>query len=260
MYNLLISLGLTTTVMVAVMLGGFPFVSALLPGILVFPVAMFLLARRTGKAVQDAMLPLQQLLQDRKVDEAKDVIATVRDTYAPWQFLLHGQLTAQLGMLAYLQMNFDEARPLLEAANGRDWSAQTALGCLHYRKGQFDDAWKSFESASSIGSKESIVYIVWATLLTRKGERSAALKALSKGLEALPDHPVLRKMKNDVANKTKLDTSAYPETWYQFFPEDAAQMMAMRGRRGPPPNMPGGGQQRMGPPQPRQRGKLARRR
>ena len=44
--------------------------------------------------------------------------------------MLHGQLTAQIGMIDYLQMKFDEALPKLEAANGRDWSAGIALASL----------------------------------------------------------------------------------------------------------------------------------
>jgi tetratricopeptide (TPR) repeat protein len=262
MYNLLLALALALASGGAVMLAGFPLISAILPALLVFPLAMFLLARRTGARIQAELAPLQQLMQEQKVDEARALIIEVRDRWSPWQMLLHGQLTAQLGMLAYLQMKFDEAQPLLEAANGRDWSAATALGCIHYRRGRFDDAWTAFESAMTTGNKELIVYVVWATLLTRKNERSKALDALSRGLEAIPEQPLLRRMKNAVANKQKLDTSWYPDAWYQFFPEDMARQMQMRGRRGQPTfqGQPVAVKHRTGPPQPRQRGKLARRR
>jgi hypothetical protein len=259
MYSLLISLGASLVVGALVLLLGFPFISALLPALITLPVVMFLLVRRTAAMIQAELAALPELLQAAKVDEARALMVQVRDTWSNWQPLLHGQLTGQIGMLSYLQLKFDEAQPLLEAAGGRDWSALVALGCIHFRKGRDEEAWKAFAAAANVGAKESIVYVVWATLLMRRDLRAEALIAVSKGLEALPDHALLRQIKNAIANKQKLDTSTYPDAWMQFFPEEAAQRLMMRGRRGPI-EIPAGVNvaQGMGPPPPR--GKMARRR
>jgi|JI6StandDraft_1071083.scaffolds.fasta_scaffold205401_2 hypothetical protein len=261
MYNLLLSLGAALIVGSIPLLFGFPLISVLIPSILTFPIVMFLLSRRTAAAVQAELLPLQSLMAAGKVDEAKELIVRVRDGWSSWQPLLHGQLTGQLGMIAYLQLKFDEAQPLLEQSGGQDWSALVALGCIHFRRNRDDEAWATFTKAAAAGPKEVMVYVVWATLLTRRELRSEALVALSKGLESLPENQLLRSMKNTVANKQRLDPETYPENWSAFFPEEAAQRLMMRGRRGAPEVPPGMTARPMfGPPQPKSRGKLARRR
>ena len=52
------------------------------------------------------------------------------------------------------------------------------------------------------------------------------LKAVSESNSTLVD------LKTAIANKKKIETKKFPELWYQFFPEDAAQLAGMRGRRG----------------------------
>lgn len=260
MYNLLISLAITLGIfgLVAALMQP---VAAIVPALFVFPLAMFLLARRTGKLVEAELSDLPTLLQARKVDEVKEIIRAARDRHGKWQFLLEGQLTGQLGMLDYMSLKFDEALPQLESGRWRDWTANTAIGCVHYRKGRYDKAWEAFEAAQKVGSKEAMVYVVHATLLTRRDDREGALKVLSEGLERIEGSKLLKTLKTNIANKKKLDTSDYPESWYQFFPEDAQQMMNMRGRRGSHPGgVAPGGRYQGPPPQPKQRGKMARRR
>jgi hypothetical protein len=102
---------------------------------------------------------------------------------------------------------------------------------------------------------------MWATLRARHGDRSEALEALALGLEAIPGNEPLRAMKKRIANKQKVDVTTFQMVWFQFFPEEAMKRMAMRGTRGNPmAGMPGRVVQQMGPPGPKQRGKLARRR
>ena len=95
MYNILIALGLSglTYGVVAVALHA---VAAVIPAVAVFGVAVFVLTRRTGRQVEEAMKPLQHLLQARKVDEAKALLRDVKQRFGRWQMLLDGQLEAQL--------------------------------------------------------------------------------------------------------------------------------------------------------------------
>ena len=107
----------------------------------------------------------------------------------------------------------------------------TALGCIAYRKGDRTKAWEEFDAAAGAESKEAIIYAVWAVLAVRAGERERALKALAKGLEAVPESDFLRGLQKTVQNKKKIQTKKFPESWFQFFPEDMMKQHMTRGRR-----------------------------
>lgn len=270
MYNLLISLAISAIAFVAVLPFDLPWYAGVAPAALIFPLAAFLLMRRTGQQVQAAVAPVQEIMMgmqsaksqgeiNARLDEVRAILSSVRDQFGNWQFLLAGQMTAQLGALDYMQLKFDEAYPKLGKA-WRDWNSEIMAACILYRKGELDEAWAAFEKSAGTHSKEPTVFVIWATLLSKKGKRTEALAALTKGLETMPDNKQLREMKNKVANKKKLDTKSFQETWFRFFPEEAQQQMMVRGRRGNPMDGPVPVQMRQGPPQPKLRGKMARRR
>ena len=234
MYNVLLSVGAGALVAVIAWAIFGPW-AAIAPALLVSLLVMFLLARRTAAQVEAEVKRVLPLLQERRIDEAETLLVGVKKKYGPWQFMLAGQIDSQLGMIDYLQMKFDEARPKLEAGKWRNWAAQLALGCIHYRQGRKAEAWKAFQAAADAGSKETLVYCVWATLLTRDGLRKEALDAVAKGLAQQPTSQMLKDLHSKIANDRKIDVKAFGEAWYQYFPEDLAKEMVMRGRRGPSP-------------------------
>jgi len=205
--------------------------AAVLPALFVTTIAMFLLARRTGKQIELAMSPLVDLLQGGRVDEARALLRGVGDGYGRWQMLLKGSIEAQLGILDYMQLRFDDAMPRLQKGRFRNWMAITCIGCIHYRRGDRSEAFAEFKKAAKAGPKEAIVYAVWATLAVRASDREEALSALNQGVEAMPDSDFLKRLRKAVANKKKINTRKFPDTWYQFFPEDLAKQQVMRGRR-----------------------------
>ncbi|MBT3218252.1 MAG: hypothetical protein HN348_04120 [Proteobacteria bacterium] len=231
MYNIVISLLLAIITFVTVSLLMSP-IAAIFPAILVLGLALFLLTRRVSKKMEAEMAKLLPMIQGRRLKEAVEHIEDLKRRYGRWQVLLAKQLDAQLGMLQYLQMKWDPALPLLEKGRWRNWTAQVAIGCIHYRKGRKNEAWKSFTEAAGSGRKELIIYLVWATLLTRAAMRSEAMEVVNNGLVALPDNELLKKLKNNIANKRKIKVKQFPESWYQFFPEDYATQHVMRGRKG----------------------------
>jgi tetratricopeptide (TPR) repeat protein len=238
MYNALIAVAaaLLTFAGVFAVLG---WVAAVIPSVGVLMLTFFLLSRRTGRLVEAELAKLPPLLQARKVDEAMAHLAHIQARYARWQPFLSGQIEAQRGMVAYMQMQFDQALPLLEAGTFRNWAAHVCIACIHYRRGRPDDAWKSFEAAIGVSPKEAIVWTIWANLLLRDNKRSEALAVLGRGVEAAPESALLKTLKTRVANKKKLDVKTFPESYYQFWPEDYARQALMRGRR----SGPGPGQQ-----------------
>ena len=252
MYNIVFSLLLAIVTFVVVSLLMSP-IAAIVPAVLVLGLAMFLLTRRISKKMEAEMAELLPMIQQRRLKDAVDHIKELKRRYGRWQVLLAKQLDAQLGMLQYLQMKWDSALPLLERGRWRNWTAQVAIGCIHHRKGRKDEAWKAFKEAAGSGGKEVIVYLVWATLLTRAGLRSEALEVVNNGMVVLPDNELLKKLKNNIANKRKIQVSQFPESWYQFFPEDYATQHVMRGRKGALPA-------HMQVPQPKMRGSAFRKR
>jgi tetratricopeptide (TPR) repeat protein len=243
-YNALAALGIGLAVFAPISLWLGP-IAAVVPAILAMGVAMFLLARRTGRLVEAEIARVVPLLQERKIDEAKQLLTQIKQRHGRWQFMLDGQMDAQIGMIDYLQMKFDDALPKLEKGRSRNWTALTCIGCIHWRQGRKEEAYKAFTEATAAGPKESMAYIVQASLLVRDGKRTEALAALDAGIQQLPSSELLKNLRNTVANKNPIKVQSLPQTWYQFFPEDMAQQMLVKGRRGPPP--PGTPQQ----PQPR---------
>lgn len=234
MYNILISLGAGTLtfVLIAAWLGSIP---AVLPALIVAGLAMFGLARRTGRLVEAEIAAVVPLLQERRIDEAAALLEGIKKRHGRWQVLLEGQIDAQIGMIDYLQLKFDEALPKLEQGRTRNWTALACIGCIHWRKGRKDEAHKALEEATAAGPKEAMAWIVAASLLVRDGKRAEALSTLEKGIQQIPSSELLKNLRNTVANKKPIKVESLPQTWYQFFPEDMAQQMTMRGRKGPPP-------------------------
>jgi hypothetical protein len=233
MYNLILALaaGLVLFVAVGLWLG---WVAAILPALAIAVTAMFLLSRRTSRLVEAELATLPALLQNRRIDEAQTKLVHVKERYGRWQFLLAGMMDVQLGLIDYLQLRFAEAKPKLESGKWRNGVALTCLGCIDYRNGNKDGAWKNFAAATAATTNDPMLYVVRATLLARDGLRAEALAAVSEGLGNLPDSQVLRDLKNKIANKQKIDIKAFGEGWFQYFPEELVAQMSMRGTRGGP--------------------------
>lgn len=235
MRNVLVSVGLGALVAILVVAAGFSAIAAVFPSLLVSAGALVGLGWWRSKQVEAALLPVGPMLQERKIDEARALIAKVRDEHGPWQLLLTGQLEAQLGMIDYLQLKFDDALPRLEAGKWRNGPALGCIGAIHWRQGRKDQAYQAFADAVAATPKDAMLTCVRATLLARDGKRDEALAAVAEGQKSLPDHKGLKELHQKLANKQKIDPKSFGEAWYQYFPEDLAKEMMVKGRRGPPP-------------------------
>lgn len=227
-----------------------PIAPALLFGGLTF----YLVFQQLTKRVQRRLEQLPALLEARDLQGAEALLDGVVRSYGWWVLLLDQQISAQKGMLRYAQMKWDEARPLLEKGTLYNWQARTALACIAYRKGDKEAAWEHLDKAANASGKEAMVYVVWAVLAVRSGQRDRALKALARGLDKKPDSKVLKDLRKRVQNKKKIKPDHLPEAWYHFFPEDLLQQMMVKGRRGGPPQLPPGVKPRYQQPFPQPRG------
>ncbi|MCB9685105.1 MAG: hypothetical protein H6738_07220 [Alphaproteobacteria bacterium] len=237
MYNLLLALAAGTVVFGLTAAALSP-IAGVLPALIVVGGTLYALGRRTNTIVQAELAGVGPLLQQRKIDEAVALLEGVKARHGKWQFLLSGQLDAQVGLLDYLQMKWDTARPKLEAGKWRNWTALVCLGAIDYRQGRKDEAWKRFAEASDAAPNEILVYQIQATLQVRDGLRKEALETVARGLEANKDHQALKDLQSRIANQKKIDTGAFGENWFQFFPEDLMKQAVMRGRKGATPAGP----------------------
>ncbi len=238
MYTLLLAflLGLVSFLLVAVF---FDTLAAFVPGILVFLIAAVVLLLRRKRSVDAEMQQIVPMLQRRDVDGARRFLREMGKRQGPWMPMLGRQIEAQLGMLDYFQLRFDEALPRLEKGSWQNWMGQVCIGAIHFRKKRLDEAWKWLEKAVGTAPKEDLTYVVYAILATRAGDRDRALSVLDRGLKKLPESVRLKDLYGRVANKKKIKTAKLGEAWFHFFPEDLAAQAQMANRRGGP--MPGPG-------------------
>lgn len=214
-------------------------IAAVFPALVAGAMLFFYLSRKTSVEVAKALEGLPALLKEQKVEEAIAHLQEIKLKYGKSQILLERQIDGQIGLIRYIQMRFDEAFPLLERGSWRNWTALVAVGAIHYRRGEYDLAWKRLEKAGKVAPKEPFVFVVWAVLLLRQDQREAALTALGEGLKGAPKSQDLLRLQKLIANKQSVEVRSLPQMWYQFFPEElAAQFGGRMPANGP---MPGAG-------------------
>jgi len=230
-----LTVGVVVFVLVTVLVGP---IAAVFPAVFFAGLSLFLLARRVGKRVNAELEGLAPLLQAGKIDEGRALLVRVRERYGRWQFLLASQIDAQLGMLEYMQLHWDEALPLLEKGKFRNGQAFVCIGAIHWRRGDKAKAFEALKRAQEVAPKDPMMVAVRATLLLRDDRREEALQALADARGSLPTSKLVSELQTKVANKQKIDPKVFGETWYQYFPEDLRKEMLTRGRRTPVPGAP----------------------
>lgn len=229
MYNLLISIGIAA---VAFTLGSVvtgTFIAGFIPGILALGIAYVLLARRTTRQLQEAMEKVgaslkkirpedSPITRKQRLDEAVQLLEDARK-YGRWQFLVNASVDSQLGALCYIQQDWAKARPYLEKAWMRDWTAHTMLAVMDYRDKKLDEAAKRLEKVSGPAKKEAIFWGIWAWILAEGGEPDKALSVVARGLKEMPESEALKALQDSLSNKKKIRTNLFAPMWYTFFPE-----------------------------------------
>ena len=245
MYNLLISLGIAVAVFALASLVVGSALAGFVPALIALIAAYFLLARRTGRQLEDVMKIAMKEFEANRVDAGRRMLEAALPL-GKWQFLVEAQIHAQLGSLDYMQRHYKEARAHLNKAWSRHWMAQAMLACLDFREKQVEAALARMEKTTGPGEKEAVFWGLYAHMALEKGDRELALKALARGLDKNPGSEALQGMADAVRNKKKIRYKPFAPGWYQFFPEhmSRAEMMELAQQRGPRP-----GQYR--PPMPR---------
>jgi tetratricopeptide (TPR) repeat protein len=240
MINLLISLGSATAAFVLGMVVAGSWIAGLLPAILVLAIVYFVLARRTSNKLQALMEQAGKAIQRQKIAEARRVLEAGRPL-GRWQFLVEGQIEAQLGALAYLERDWGKARAHLDRAFSRNWMAQGMLAAMDLREKNAQVGIERLEKASGFAKKESLFWGLYAYILVENKQQDKALEVLARGLKVMPDNEPLKDLQKAISNKRrklKMGTM-FGNNWYTFFPEQFPvrryQNAALQGRGFPQP-------------------------
>jgi hypothetical protein len=240
MINLLIAIGSAAAAFIVGMAVAGHWIAGFLPGLLVLLIVYFLLARRTSSKLQALMEQAGKAIQRQKIDEARRILEAGRPL-GRWQFLVEGQIEAQLGALAYLERDWGRARAHLLKAFSRNWMAQGMLAAMDFREKQADAGLERLEKASGFAKKESLFWGLYAYILAESKQQDRALEVLARGLKVMPENEGLKGLQQAISNKRrKLKMgNLFGNNWYTFFPEQFPvrryQNAALQGRGFPQP-------------------------
>lgn len=266
MYNLALALGIATLAFVLGWLGGNTWIAGFVPGLVAVGVAYFLLARRTGRQLEDIMKRAMAEFDNLKPEKLMAMAQRTRNEKAVreyqasvlqkartileegyaldrWQFLIGAQVHAQLGAIDYLERKWSDARGHLEKSWSRNWLSQTQLAAIDWREDKKPAALARMEKTKGPASKEALFWGVYAWMLLESGDRDKAVRVADEGLKAVPGSGPLKEMVDALRNQKKLKTSVWGDAWYQIFPEHltpeqeramAEKYAQQRGQYGPP--------------------------
>lgn len=202
-------------------------------GVLVFMVAWIVIAKRIAKRLEGPMANLRKLMEAQKFDLA---MQSLRDLLpvSRWVPMLHGQLKAQMGVLAYQKGDQKEAISLLEQAPRRAADAQVLLASILYRTGDKAAAMKGLELAALSNKKHPLLHNMYAWLLNKEGRVDDAISVLARftkknSVDEAGKNNLLR-----LQNKNKMSMKPFGVMWYALGLEQPPREMGQmrQGRKG----------------------------
>lgn len=242
MINLGISLTLALLVFGGVRLAGFPTYAGAIPATIVFLGVFVVLGRRTFMQLQKVMGDVQGELQKlppnakerkKRVDEVIKLLENALPL-GKWQFLVEGQIYAQIGMLKYLFEDYEGAKVAFAKASQRDANVKAMEAAMAFKKKDFPAMEKAFETAVTTGKKEGLMWAAYAWCLLQNKEKDKALKVLARAVAENPSDEKLKAALSALQNDKRLKMSPWEPAWWQFHlepPPVQQQVMFQGGRR-----------------------------
>ena len=191
---------------------------SIVPGVLGMIIAYWVLARRAFKQVENIFTTAAKYLQ--QVPPKFDLAVSTMDkayAFAKVQFGVRSQVDAQIGVMYFLQKEFNKALPYLERSLGfGHWLGGAMLGVIYYKKKNHDKMRETFQVVLKKGKKQSLAWNLYAYLLCQIGDRDAAQDILVNGLKKTSDDPKVKESLLSLQNGKKIKMRGYKEQWYQF--------------------------------------------
>jgi len=159
-----------------------------------------------------------ELMKKQQFDPAIEVM---KEGYAlsRWQFMVKGSIDGQIGVVQYVRKKNDEAEPLLRTASYQHYIAKAMLGILLWKRGEKKQARETFNLALKAGKKESLLYAVYAFVLTEMKDRDQAIEVINTGRTICQGDERLATQRTCLQNNKPMKMKVYGEQWYQFMLE-----------------------------------------
>lgn len=215
MYNLLISIAasVATTALFALLLGGVLY--GIVPGLIALVVAYFLLARRTMRQVEAAMLAAQEEMKNQRIDKGLEIMKAAYPL-SKWQFFVSSQIDAQVGYVLYMSKKFDESEAYLRRAFKKNWVPRAMLATLLYKRKKYDEMKSVFEETVQHNKKQALLWNIYAYCLWKTNNRDEAIKVLNRGLEQIPNDDKSSANLKALQNNKNMKMRGWNLLWYQF--------------------------------------------
>lgn len=217
---------------------------SILPGVLMGVGTAMVLARRTFAKLEAVMMRGAACLQSMP-PKPEQAISVMQQAYplARAQFGVRSQVDAQIGIIYFLQREFNRAQPYLTRSMlFGHWMAGAMLGVIQYKKKDMAGMRRTFSTVLRKAKSQGLAHSLYAYLLVQVGDRDGAQKVLSEAAKQKGADPRVKEGLLALQNGKKLKMRAYNEQWYQFHLErppvmqqaapqgGKAQRMARRGR------------------------------
>jgi len=214
-YTILISILIGAAVGVAYTLAGLwqGWAMGIILAVLVGLAAFVLISRRIAKKIEPAFEAIGKQLQGGSTQPALKALEEMLPM-SRWQVLLAGQIHAQIGIIAYATDKDELAFEHLSKAGLRVPDAQLAHAALLYRKKKPDEARNVLDVAIRANKKQLLLYHVYAYILSKEGEREAAVEQLQKALKIEPSSESTKDNLLRLQNNKKLNMKRFGTQWY----------------------------------------------
>lgn len=238
MINIAIALGLSLVAFAALYAPHFlSAYEALVPAVITAIVAYLFLARRIFRKLEMTFMQSAQMLQSMppNFDVA---VATMQQAYkyVPWQLGIRSQIDTQIGIVFFLQRDFNRALPYLQRSLVfGHWMGGAMLGVVYYKKKNYPQMHKTFQIVCKRAKKQSLVWNLYAYLRLATGDRTGALKVLNDAKSYCGTDERLKDNLMAVQNGKKMKMRGFKEQWYQFHLERPPAQYQQQ--QGPPQRM-----------------------
>jgi len=186
-------------------------------GIVLFVVvglaSFVLISRALARRIEPRFLAIQKQIQANQIPLAMKELEGLMPM-GRWQILLEGQLHAQLGMLAYATNDMGRAEKHLSKAGYRATEAQVAYAALLYRTNRWPKAREILDFTIRANKKQILPYHVYAWLLLKEGDRSAAIDKLLAAEKVEPGNESTKENLARLQNGKDLSMKRFGMLWF----------------------------------------------
>jgi tetratricopeptide (TPR) repeat protein len=181
--------------------------------VLVGLTSFILISRALARRIEPRFLAIQKQIQGNQIPLAMNQLEGLMPM-GRWQILLEGQLHAQLGMLAYATNDLTRAEKHLAKAGYRATEAQVAYAALLYRTNRWPKAREILDFTIRANKKQILPYHVYAWLLLKEGDRSAAIDKLLAAEKIEPGNESTKENLGRLQNGKDLSMKRFGMLWF----------------------------------------------